>query len=103
MYVTYIVPYCRTFNKAYRLKELQEDLKCEPKTTCGKLAPDSMLEKESFKTAANSRSCPGMKVGSFHEMEREPSLVYIDFVQQQITDLLLTHRSTHFSLSLQNI
>ena len=82
--------YCGTFDRAYRLQELQQELKIELIAACGKLSPDYMLTKESLKAAVNSLSCPGLRVGSFHEMERQSAVTFIDFVEQQTISLLLT-------------
>ena len=90
MHVSIAFAYCGTFNKAYLLQELQKKLKLKLKASCGKLSPraDYVAKKESFK-AANALSCPGLKVGPFHEMERQSSLIFIDFVERQIISLLV--------------
>ena len=89
VYVLCILCYCATFNRAHRLKELQKQLKRELKAACAKPSPNSVLNKESFKAAVNALSCPGLKVGSFHEMERQSALIFQDFVVGQIISLLV--------------
>ena len=90
IYVYGIVGYCGAFNRAYRLQELQKVLKGELKSACAKRSARAgyMVVKESFK-AANALSCPGLRVGRFHEMERQSALIFIDFVQRQIISLLV--------------
>ena len=89
VYIIITVIYCGTFHKAYRLQELQKKLKRELKAECGKLSQGSMVRKENFK-AVNALSCPGLKVGQFHEMERQSALIFIDFVHTQIISLLVS-------------
>ena len=85
-HVTVTVLYCGTFSRAYRLTELQKKLKLQLIATCGKLPPG--LKKENLK-ALNALSCPGLKVGSFQEMERQSALIFTDFVEKQLISLLV--------------
>ena len=84
--------YCGTFNRAYRMKEFQEGQKDELKVACVKRAfrAEEMEEQESFMAPVNAISCLGLKVGRFHEIERESALIFTNFVEQQIIGLLLT-------------
>ena len=73
------------------MHELQKDLKRELRAACGKLSPraDYRTTKESYKAAVNALSGPGLKVGGFHDMERQSALIFIDFVESQIIGLLV--------------
>ena len=65
------------------MSELQKSLKHELKAACGQLSPrvDYVAKKESFKPGVNALSRPGLKVGRFHEIERQSALLFIDFVE----------------------
>ena len=86
-----IAAYCGAFNRAYRLHESQKNLKRELEAACGKLSsqPDFKAEKDSLIATVHALCCPGLKVGHFHEMERESVLIFIDYVERQIISLLL--------------
>ena len=85
-----VVSYCGTFSRAYRLRELQKKLKRELKNAYGKLSSRAgyMVKKEILRTAY-ALSCPGLKVGRFHEIERQSALLFTDFVGRQIISLLV--------------
>ena len=91
VYVTTIVCYCGTFSRAYRVHELQKDVKRELRAACGKLSPraDYKARREGFMAAVNALSCPGLRVVRFHEMERQSALIFIDFLGTQIISLLV--------------
>ena len=85
-----ILSYCGTFIRAYRLQDMQKNLKRELKAACGRLSlrTDYLRRRESFMTVT-ALSCPGLKVGRFHEMERQSALIFIDFLETQVISLLV--------------
>ena len=91
VHVFTVINFCGTFGRAYRVQELQKELKHELKAACGKMSPrlDCLAKKESFKAAVNALSCPGLKDGQFHEMERQSALLFVDFLERQIIGLLV--------------
>ena len=90
LHIMIVVAYCGTFSRASRLQEMQKKLKSELKAACRTLSPRSnTISKESFKAAVNALSCPGLKVGSFHEMERDSALTFVDFLETQLISLLV--------------
>ena len=90
-HIVCFVGYCGVYGRAYRVKELQKKLKGELKVACARLppTPEYMAKKESFKAAVDALSCPGLKVGGFHEMERQSALIFLDFVESQVISLLI--------------
>ena len=86
-----IVAYCGTFNRAYRLQEFQKKLKRELKAACKKFSPRVafVAKKGTYEAAVTALSCPGLKVGRFHDMERESVLIFIDFLEKQVISLLV--------------
>ena len=88
VHVIVVVAYCGVFHRAYRLQELQKTLKRELiMAVCGE---SSGLVKQEIRKGVSALSCPGLKVGGFHEMERQSALIFISFVGNQITSLLVT-------------
>ena len=81
------VAYCAIFQRAYRLGDMQKQLKQELSAVCGRRTNRSFRNEMLRATAA--LQCKGMQVGSFHEMERNSALIFIDFVERQLISLLV--------------
>ena len=89
-HVSTVVIYCGAFQRAYRLQEFQQKMKRELRVACRGISSRAgyIVRKEVGK-AVNALSCPGLKVGGFHEMERESAMIFIDFVESQLISLLV--------------
>ena len=87
IHVVAFVAYCAIFQRAYRLGDMQKQLKQELSAVCGRRTNRSFRNEMLRATAA--LQCKGMQVGSFHEMERNSALIFIDFVERQLISLLV--------------
>ena len=85
-----VVAYCGAFHRAYRLRKRQMGLKREVEIACAKISSRTgeVVRQETMK-AIKALSCPGLKVGGFHEMERQTALMFIGFVESQMISLLV--------------
>ena len=82
------VAYCGVFQKAHGQIEMQEQVKQELRAVCGKCRRP--LVRAELRKAVRALDCKGMRVGSFHDMERNSALVFIDYVERQLLGLLVT-------------
>ena len=79
--------YCGVFQRAHRLRDMQKVLKRKILTASGR-CKNRCFRSEMLKATA-ALQCKGLQVGSFHEMERNSALNYIDFVERQLMSLLI--------------
>ena len=93
-HVAGVIVYCGTFHRASRLRELQQKLRCELKMVSGKISSEragrDVDSRKGTSKAVDALSCPGLRVGVFHEIERQSALIFIDFVESQLIGLLVT-------------
>ena len=88
IHVCSFVAYCGAFQRAHQLIEMQREVKQELLVACDKCRRRNV--RTEIQKALKALRCTGMRVGSFHEMERNSALVFADFVERQIVGLLVT-------------
>ena len=82
-----IVVYCYTFQHGYSVVVRQQNAK-RACLTASKSIQDKAARHEIL-VALRSVRCVGIKVGRFHEIERNSPIIFIDYVERQIIGLLL--------------
>jgi hypothetical protein len=75
------------FNRTYRIPEKVKEIKREMVVDSGKWRVQPM--KGETKRVARSIQELGIRAGSFNVMERESTLIFVDFGVRQIVSLLL--------------
>ena len=85
--VTVFIAYCGTFHRAHRLSGEQKKFKMELKVACESCTAAPF--RHQMRRAVKALRCPGLRVGTFHEMERNSALIYIGFVQSQLVNMLV--------------
>ena len=80
IHISCSVAYCGVFRRAHRLGEMQRALKNKLRMSCTSYARHSF--RQEMLKATRALSCKGMRVGSFHEMERNSTLIFMDFVER---------------------
>ena len=82
--VVYVI-YCGIIQNAYHPADLQKQAKRELLAASG---TNARARKELLKVVTALR-CRGVEVGTFHEIERNSALTFIDFVEKQLMSLLV--------------
>ena len=88
IHVQTFVTYCGPFRKAYRLIELQRQVKRALLAVSYRCRRGDV--RKEIQKAVKALHCTGLRVGSFHEMERNSALVFINYVESQLVGLLVT-------------
>ena len=90
VYVALVCEYGGTYQRAHRLSEGQNKVKKELREACGRYVKDVAVRAEIIRGVwAWALKCLSMRVGSFHEMERDSLLIFLDFVQRHLVSMLL--------------
>ena len=82
------IGYCGTFQRAHRMIDMQSQLKQELLAACDKCRRRYVGAE--VQKAVKVLHCTGLRVGGFHEMERNSALAFIDHVERQLLGLLVT-------------
>ena len=85
IFINVVTVYVVMFNKAYLITKSSEDLKKEILRQCRSLRRKSEVQK-----SIEGISRLEIKCGGFYAVERESTLIFVDFSSQQIISLLLT-------------
>ena len=88
VHVVSFVAYCGTFRAAHRLIDMQEEVK-RGLSAASQRTPKHHVGNE-IRKAVKVLHCTGLRVGSFHEMERNSALIFVDYVERQLVGLLVT-------------
>ena len=89
VHIVAFVLYCGGFQRAYRIKEMQNQMKDQLVEACGRNHKQRIVAKE-IRMRARALRCMGMQVGQFHEMERNSVLIFIGYVETQLVNLLVS-------------
>ena len=82
------IGYCGTFHAAHRLSDMQDEVK-RRLSAAAQRNSRWPIGREIGK-AVKGLHCGGLRLGYFHEMERNSGLIFIDYVETQLVGLLVS-------------
>ena len=89
VHVVAFVLYCGGFQRAYRIKEMQKQMKDQLVEACSRNLEQKYMAIE-IRRRVRALRCAGLQVGQFHEMERNSVLIFISYVETQLVNLLVS-------------